>query len=147
MSRAEAAALLLGAGVALGVSSCDFGKHTTPVQLGVELVLEHCPLIATWKASPLQASAPGGKIDVSVTALPSFDRDGGPDGGADAGPPLEYMWSAASGTFDDTTAPTTVYRCGAAGSQVLTITVTDKALRVPCADVVALAVKCLAKAP
>jgi hypothetical protein len=146
MSRAISAAVLLGIG-ALWLSAC--GTRERAVRVDIDFVLEHCPLIETWEASPLQVSAPGGAIDVSVTASPSPDTlDGGTDGRADAGADggadsLEYMWTADSGTFDNSTAPTTVYRCGAAGPQTLTISVTDKHLRVPCADVVALGVNCV----
>jgi hypothetical protein len=151
MSRA-AAALLLSAGVALGVSGCDFGRHPNHVQLGVQLVLEHCPLITTWKAAPLQATAPGGTIDVSVTAIPSIDRDGGVDAGRDGGADggvasglgLEYIWSADSGSFADSTAPSTIYTCATPGPQRLTISVIDKKVPVACSDVVSIAIVCKA---
>jgi hypothetical protein len=202
MSRTISAALLLGIGV-LGLATCN-GRRSS-AHLGVNLVLEHCPLIETWRASPLQATADGGTIYVSVTAARSSQDndagtvssagtggdaaadggaearvDGGTDAGADAGADaradggadgggdgggndgagvdadggadgaasgLEYQWSADAGVFEDPTAPTTVYTCGAPGIQTLTITVTDTMLSVPCADEVGLTVKCVAAKP
>jgi hypothetical protein len=126
-------------GVALGLSLGCSGR-TGPVHLSVELVVEHCPLVTSWRASPLQASAPDGTIDVSVTAREEGDADAGTA-------PLQYMWSATAGTFSDDAAATTVYKCSTAGLQVLTASVTDVNRRAPCADVIAMSVTCKAQAP
>ena len=130
---------MMRVGVALGLTlGCSGGAR--PVHLSVELVVDHCPLVTSWRASPLQASAPDGTIDVSVTAREEGDADAGTA-------PLQYMWSATAGTFSDDAAPTTVYECSTAGPQVLTASVTDVHRGAPCADVVAMSVTCKAHAP
>lgn len=130
MAKAPVAALMLLAGLGLE-AGCSSGDG--PVHLSVDLVLEHCPLVTSWKASPLQVSAPNGTIDVSVTAREDIDA------GAN---PLQYMWSASAGTFSDSTAPTSIYTCSTAGAQLLRASVTDNHRRVPCADVISIQVTC-----
>jgi hypothetical protein len=139
MAKGLAAAMMSFAliGPSLGLmSGCG---EPSPVRLTVQVVLAHCPLVTSWVVSPLQASAPGGAIDVSVTAH-GMVVDGGSR-------PLEFMWSATAGTFSDAAAPTSVYKCATAGPQILTVSVTDKDRAVPCADVLEIPVKCVDKGP
>src|SRR5450432_562505 len=116
--RVARAAMLLCAATVVDASleGCS-GGGGVPVNLSVELVVEHCPLVRSWTAAPLQASAPDVTIDVAVTA----DEGAGVDEGLDAGDTaLQFMWTATAGTFSDTASPTSVYRCSAPGPQILT---------------------------
>jgi hypothetical protein len=122
----------LGAGLLVGLCGCN-GPAAGPLTLGVNLVTEHCPLVTGWSASPLQASVPDGKIDVSATALDL------PDAGTQ---PLALMWSATAGFFAAPTSAKTVYTCSTVGTQTLTFSATDLHRRTPCADVVTMTVTC-----
>jgi hypothetical protein len=148
MAKALSTAVILvvGVGTALGLQGgCSSGSESIGVHLSVDLVVERCPLVTSWKASPLQASAPNGAIDVAVTAsVGALTASDGIDAGANA---LEYMWAATAGTFTDAGEPSTVYKCTTAGQQILTASVTDNHRRIPCADVVNMPVTCKAKAP
>jgi hypothetical protein len=132
---APTAAILLAAAVLSLQAGCGpSGKIN--VNLSVDLIVERCPLVTSWAASPLQTSAPDGTIHVEVTA-------GEPPDAGDAGmKPLEFMWSATAGSFSDPTLPTSVYKCTTAGTQTLTASVTDVHRRVPCADVATMSVTC-----
>jgi hypothetical protein len=83
---------------------------------------DNCPVLTSWVASPLQTSAPSGKIDVAGTATD-----------ADSDETLTFTWTATAGTF---AAPTTTgiasggtvatqYTCTTVGAQTLTLSVTD----------------------
>jgi hypothetical protein len=124
---------LLGLGTTLAlVAGCP---SSGPVHLTVALVLDHCPLVTSWRASPLQASAPDGVIDVEVTAhqlvVPDADFK-----------PLEYMWSATMGTFAESANAATTYKCTKPGEHVLTASVVDSNGAKPCADQVSMTVTC-----
>jgi hypothetical protein len=82
---------------------------------------DNCPLLASWTISPETAAANGGQVDINATATD-----------ADSGDTLTYLWSTAAGTFANSSATTTTYTCGAAGSQVLHLTVSDNHTPVPC---------------
>jgi hypothetical protein len=82
---------------------------------------DSCPVLASWTISPETAAANGGQVDINATATDS-----------DSGDTLSYLWSAAAGSFATATATTTTYTCGAAGSQVLHLTVSDNHTPVPC---------------
>lgn len=73
-----------------------------------------CPTIQSWAVTPTQVSVPDGLIDVAVTA--------GDSGGTDR---LTYAWGATAGSFADSAAPSTTYRCATLGPQTLTLTVSD----------------------
>ena len=93
---------------------------------------DSCPVLASWIISPETAAANGGQIDITATATD-----------ADSGDTLAYLWSAAAGSFASSTATTTTYTCGAAGSQVLHLAVSDNHTPVPCTiDVAFPAVSC-----
>jgi len=138
--------LMVAVGTALGLAGgCSSGSQPIGVHLRVDLVVERCPLVTSWKASPLQASAPNGAINVAVTAaVGASNASDGIDAGANA---LEYMWGATAGAFTAAGEPSTVYRCTTAGQQILTASVTDNHRRIPCADVVSMPVTCIANAP
>ncbi len=87
-----------------------------------------CPQITSLAATPAPMSV-GGENAIDVTAV-AHDLDGNP---------LTYVWSAPVGTFDDASAPQTVYHCAAPGVVNVTATVTDG----NCADLVTAAVVCL----
>jgi hypothetical protein len=89
----------------------------------------NCPVLASWAASPLQASAPGGTIALSALAT---DADG------DA---LTYSWSAAAGTFAGP-GPSTTYVCAASGPQTIDLSVTDGRTP-PCPAKVSIDVSCV----
>ncbi len=84
---------------------------------------DHCPLLTSWMASPLQTSAPGGTINVAGSAT---DVDGDT---------LVYTWSTApNGSFSGLPATppgSNTYSCGNVASGVsepdtLTLTVDDQ---------------------
>jgi hypothetical protein len=82
---------------------------------------DNCPVLTAWSASPLQATAPTGSIDVTATASD-----------ADADESLTFTWSATSGTFAAASSSgpppatsTTKYVCTDAGPATLKVTVTD----------------------
>jgi hypothetical protein len=92
---------------------------------------DSCPVLASWTISPDTAAANGGQIDISATAT---------DADSDT---LTYQWSAAAGSFANVSANNWTYTCGAAGSQVLHLTVSDGHTPVPCSINVAFpAVSC-----
>src|SRR5450432_339820 len=101
--------LMVAVGTALGLTGgCSSGSQPIGVHLRVDLVVERCPLVTSWKASPLQASAPNGAINVAVTAaVGASNASDGIDAGANA---LEYMWGATAGAFTAAGEPSTVYR-------------------------------------
>jgi hypothetical protein len=119
--------------LAAGTGGGCFGDGPGAAKVSVGLVVERCPLLTSWSASPLQATAPGGAIDVAVEGANT--NDGGPT-------VLTYAWSASAGSFDKSTSATTIYRCAAAGVQTLTATVTDVHAQKPCADIVSMTVTC-----
>jgi hypothetical protein len=82
---------------------------------------DSCPALASWIISPETAAANGGQVDIAATATDS-----------DSGDTLTYLWSAAAGSFANSSASITTYTCGAAGSQVLQLTVSDNHTPVPC---------------
>lgn len=122
----------VAAGLLAGFAGCNTPTGG-PLTLGVKLVTEHCPLVTSWSASPLQASAPNGKIAVTAETTDV------PDAGAQ---PLEVMWSATAGSFAEPTALQTVYTCTTIGTQTLTFSATDVHRSKPCADVVTMTVAC-----
>jgi hypothetical protein len=83
-----------------------------------------CPQLTSWMASPLEATAPGGTVQVAVAASDP-----------DAGDTLTYNWGSVGtplGSFADPSAPSTVYTCAAVGSDSLQVVVSDNHQPVPC---------------
>jgi hypothetical protein len=94
---------------------------------------DNCPVLASWVASPLQTTAPGGAIAVAGSATD-------PDGDA-----LTVSWSATHGSFANASAFMTQYTCGSvpvgtAESETLTFAVSDGK---GCTASVAIAVTCV----
>jgi hypothetical protein len=81
---------------------------------GTEVIvtINNCPTIAFTAVSPLQVGI-GGTIS-------SFSQAMDLDSNA-----LSYAWTATGGSFSDPTASDTTYTCTVAGSQMLTLTVSD----------------------
>jgi hypothetical protein len=75
--------------------TCPNGPNITPNQNGGDVIVsgnfvstgDHCPLLSSWVASPLQTSGPGGVVNVSASAS---DADGDT---------LAYTWTATGGSF------------------------------------------------
>jgi hypothetical protein len=88
---------------------------------GVLVAGDNCPVLASWSLSPLQTAAEGGTVDVAVGATD-----------ADPGETVSFAWTATAGTFTSTAAATTQYLCGAAGSQTLSVTISDNHQPVSC---------------
>jgi hypothetical protein len=116
----------------LAAVGCGGGSARGPREAGV-ITGNHCPLLATWRASPLRTSAPGGTIDVEVTATDADQRGD-----------LAYQWGASAGSFMNPTSPSTVYSCTAAGPQIITVTVRDDHRPDPCQDAISVPVFCVA---
>ncbi|HVU51230.1 MAG TPA: LamG domain-containing protein [Polyangia bacterium] len=101
---------------------------------------DNCPVLTSWTATPLQVSAPGGQIAVSAAATD-----------ADASETLTYVWTATAGSFAAPTSTgmsgftsSTQYVCAAAGTQTLTVTVTDDHVPSSCSASQTLKVDCKA---
>jgi hypothetical protein len=103
-----------------GAVATDGGLGSVVVT-GTVVPGDSCPALASWTISPETAAANGGQVDINATATD-----------ADSGDSLVYLWSAAAGSFANATATTTTYTCGAAGSQVLHLVVSDNHTPVPC---------------
>jgi hypothetical protein len=91
------------------------------VVMGTVVPGDSCPALASWTISPEAAAANGGQVDVTARATD-----------ADSGDALTYQWSAPAGSFAASTATSTTYSCGAVGSQVLHLIVSDGHAPVPC---------------
>jgi hypothetical protein len=89
-----------------------------------------CPRLTSWVAAPLQTSV-GASVDVSAGATDP-----------DVGDRLTFLWSASSGSFADPSASKTHYVCGAAGTQTLTVQVSDNHEPAPCTDAHTMTVMC-----
>ncbi|HVZ71348.1 MAG TPA: hypothetical protein VHJ20_03150 [Polyangia bacterium] len=93
---------------------------------------DHCPMLTSWVASPLQTSV-GAWIDVGGAAVD-----------ADASETVSYAWTPAT-DFEKPTAPTTRYRCAHPGRQRLTLVASDDHQPRPCTTRVSLEVVCVAR--
>jgi hypothetical protein len=114
-----------------GTVATDGGLGSVVVT-GTVVPGDNCPVLASWTISPQTAAANGGQIDISATATD-----------ADSGDALTYQWSAAAGSFANVSANSWTYTCGAAGNQVLHLTVSDGHTPIPCSiDVAFPAVSC-----
>jgi hypothetical protein len=74
-----------------------------------------CPNIDGLSADATSAAIGGTPVSLSATA---HDADNGPM-------PLSYQWSASSGTFSNPAIASPTFSCTAAGTEVLTLTVSD----------------------
>jgi hypothetical protein len=81
---------------------------------GILVPGDSCPVLTSWLVSPLETASAGGTIDVGVTATD-----------ANSGEVVSYAWTATAGSFADPTSSTTNYICGTAGTETLTVTITD----------------------
>ena len=77
-----------------------------------EIELNFCAELTNAIVSPLQSSV-GSQIDVSAE---SFDEEDDP---------VEHVWKATAGSFDDSSAAQTKYNCDEAGTHTLGIAVSD----------------------
>ncbi len=75
---------------------------------------DNCPIATGYSLSPAQATSPSGQIGVSVAATDT-----------DSGETLSYAWTATAGTFVNAALASTQYTCSVAGSQTLTVAITD----------------------
>jgi hypothetical protein len=97
------------------------GGFSSVVISGTIVPGDNCPTLVSWSLSPQATAANGGTIDVSGMASDS-----------DNGDTLTYSWSATAGTFVSNTSRATTYTCGAAGTQTLTLSISDNHLPTPC---------------
>lgn len=105
-------------------SVADAGTLGSVVITGTVVPGDHCPALTGWFITPQSATGTT-PIDVSVTA-----------NDADMGETLTFAWTATSGLFASAAAPTTQYTCGTAGSQTLTVAITDSHAPGPCTTTV-----------
>ena len=99
---------------------------------GSVVIGDNCPVLQSWMANPLQVSTPAGLIHVSALATD-----------ADMADVLSYAWTATAGTFVAAGSAATDYTCTTAGSQTLTVTVSDNHGTSPCTAVQTFPVKCV----
>jgi hypothetical protein len=93
---------------------------------------DHCPVLTSWVVSPLQTSV-GGWIDVGAAATdPDSDEL------------VSYAWEPA-GNFANPNLAATRYRCAVAGTQSLTLTVSDDHPPKPCRARLSMLVDCISK--
>ncbi|HVY40667.1 MAG TPA: hypothetical protein VHM31_22165 [Polyangia bacterium] len=102
----------------------DAGTLGSVVVTGSVVPGDHCPALTAWFIAPQSATGTT-PIDVSVTATD-----------ADSGETLTYAWTAGSGTFASAGAATTQYTCGTAGSQTLSVAITDSHAPAACTTTV-----------
>jgi hypothetical protein len=91
---------------------------------GTVVVGDTCPLLTSWVGSPLITGDLGGTIHLTATASD-----------ADPGDTLSYEWSSTGtpiGSFEDPSAPSTIYTCVVPGSDSLQIAVSDDHQPTPC---------------
>jgi hypothetical protein len=103
-----------------GTVATDGGFNSVVVS-GTIVPGDNCPALVSWSLSPQSTAANGGTIDVSGTASDS-----------DTGDTLSYTWSATAGTFGNKNSSSTTYTCAAAGSQTLTLSISDNHMPAPC---------------
>jgi hypothetical protein len=97
------------------------GGIGTVVVTGTLVPGDNCPALVSWSISPQQTAANGGTIDVSASASD-----------ADVSDTLTYAWAATAGTFTSGSTASTQYTCGAAGTQTLSLTISDNHTPTPC---------------
>ena len=99
---------------------------------GSVVIGDNCPVLTSWMANPLQVSTPAGLIHVSVAASDADTTD-----------VLSYAWTATAGTFVAGTSAATDYTCTTAGTQTLTVTVSDNHGTTPCTAVQTFPINCV----
>ena len=100
-------------------SGTDGGLGSVVVTAGL-VQGDACPVIGSWLLSPLQGAA-GSPIAAAVVVTDP-----------DAGDRLTYAWTATAGSFSDPTLPSTQYLCGPAGTETLSVTISDEHEPIPC---------------
>ncbi len=99
--------------IACGASTPSSGLGSAVIS-GTVVPGDNCPVATAYTLSPAQAPSPSGQITVGVTATD-----------ADSGETLTFAWTATAGTFVSSTSASTLYTCSVAGSQTLTVAITD----------------------
>lgn len=107
--------------ITCGNVSSDAGPPGSVVITGTVVPGDSCPVLSSWQISPQMTSASGGQLDVSVMASD-----------ADSGDALAFAWTATAGSFLAASSATTKFVCGAAGSQILTVAISDNHSPTPC---------------
>jgi hypothetical protein len=125
--------VLAGVTVEVGVTfTCGTATEPTPTSsVGITATIvegDHCPSITSGVASPATTSV-GGTIGLVVTASD-----------ADPGETLSYAWAPAA-SFTNPAASATLFKCVSAGTQSLTVTVSDNHTP-PCSTTASLTVTC-----
>jgi len=107
--------------------------HQTPTtgSVSVNGKTNVCPVIDGLSANPSQVNV-GSTIALSGAA---HDTDNGPS-------PLSYKWSATSGTFDDSTLASPVFKCTTVGASTITLVASDGDTSANCADTLTTTVTC-----
>jgi hypothetical protein len=107
--------------ITCGNVTTDGGSPGSVVITGTVVPGDSCPVLSSWQISPQMTSASGGQIDVSAIASD-----------ADSGDTLTFAWSATAGSFLAASSATTKYVCNAAGTQTLTVAISDNHSPTPC---------------
>jgi len=117
---------------ALGAVVCGCSGEPGPEgEVAITLTTEDaCPRLTSWLAEPLETSV-GGTIEVSASAV---DRDKGDH--------LSFLWSASAGHFTQPRVAATHYSCGGAGTQTITVQVSDDHAPASCSDARSMTVRC-----
>jgi hypothetical protein len=112
--------------------------HETPRTGSVQVngSINVCPAIVALPA-PFGPVTVGSQVSLSATA---HDLDGGPAA-------LTYAWSATAGLFDAPTSPATHFTCTAAGTQTVTLVVSDGDTAPGCAASQSISVECVEAPP
>src|SRR5450631_239717 len=119
--------------ITCGNVTTDGGTPGSIIITGTVVAGDNCPVLSSWQTSPQATSSSGGQIDVLVAASD-----------ADTGDTLSFAWSATAGSFLAASSATTKYVCAAAGSQTLTVAISDNHSPTPCTINVSFpAVECL----
>jgi hypothetical protein len=103
------------------------------VVTGTVVAGDSCPVLASSVISPEATAANGGIIDATVSATD-----------ADPGESISYTWAATAGSFSSPHTATTEYLCGPAGTQSLSVVITDNHVPTACSVIVTFPpVRCL----
>jgi hypothetical protein len=122
--------VMVGVQLTCGGSTFTQGNGSVIVN-GTFINGNNCPGLTSWVASPLVTSV-GGTIDLAVTATD-----------ADTADVLTYSWTGSNGGTFSAQAATSVFTCGAAGAQTLTVVVNDNHQPTPCTATMTFPVTCI----
>ena len=93
---------------------------------------DNCPSITSSSVAPAQTSV-GGSIAVAATGVDP-----------DATDTVTYSWGPTAANFASPTAASTTFTCTVAGTQNITLTISDGRLPTPCTATVTLPINCIA---